>query len=478
MHNIALQFLDYCNTVILIYFVVTNLVYTVLMLLSLYAVSLHAKFARQKGYADIADSPVTPPVALIIPAFNEQDAIVQTVLSVLELNYPEKEVIVVDDGSTDGTIAQLVKQFQLTRMDLIYRPSLPAKLPTAFYFNPDRPELIVVSKPNGGKPDALNVGINMARSPYFCTVDADSLIERDALLRLIAPIVHSSVRTVVSGGVVRIVNGCTLREGRIAEIDLPKTWVERCQVVEYIRAFLFGRPGWNFLNATFIVSGAFCLMERDTTIQAGGFSTDTVTEDIDVIATIHHFMRENKRQYQMVFTTDPICWTEAPRSLSMLARQRRRWQLGLMQTVMKHNKMIWNPRFGLLGVFSMPFHAYIEAVGCVIEAFGTFLVPFSFIVGAMPLPLFLLIIFLAVGYGTLLSMGAVLLEETTLHRYPRLKHVVILMIYAIFENVGFRQIVTLFRAQGVFRYFTGLRKWEHVEHEGAAPRVAVARGQA
>jgi cellulose synthase/poly-beta-1,6-N-acetylglucosamine synthase-like glycosyltransferase len=219
-------------------------------------------------------------------------------------------------------------------------------------------------------------------------------------------------------------------------------------------------------------------MERDTTIQAGGFSTDTVTEDIDVIATIHHFMKENKRKYQMVFTTDPICWTEAPRTLSMLARQRRRWQLGLMQTVMKHNRMIFSPRFGALGMVSMPFHAYVEACGCVIEAFGTFLVPFSFIVGAMPLSFFLLIIFLAVGYGTLLSMGAVLLEETTLHRYPRLKHVLILMVYSIFENVGYRQILTLFRAQGVFRYFTGLRKWEHVEHEGATPRVAEARGQA
>jgi cellulose synthase/poly-beta-1,6-N-acetylglucosamine synthase-like glycosyltransferase len=162
----------------------------------------------------------------------------------------------------------------------------------------------------------------------------------------------------------------------------------------------------------------------------------------------------------------------------MLARQRRRWQLGLMQTVMKHNKMIWNPRFGLLGLFSMPFHAYIEAVGCVIEAFGTFLVPFSFIIGAMPWSLFLFIIFLAFGYGTLLSMGAVLLEETTLHRYPRLKHVLILMLYALLENFPYRQILAIIRAQGVFRYFTGLRKWEHVEHEGAAPRVAPARGRA
>ncbi len=468
--EILLRFLDYCNTVILTYFILTNLGYTFLMALSLYTVTQHSKYAQNRGYADIADSPVTPPVALIVPAHNEELAIVDTVMALLDLNYPEKEIIVVDDGSTDHTVNLLVDKFQLVRMDLIYREQVPAMKPFAFYFNPRLPELLVISKENGGKPDALNVGINMARSPYFCTVDADSIIERDALLRLMAPVLHSHVNTVVSGGVVRIANGCTLQQGKIVEIGLPKSWLEMCQVVEYIRAFMFGRPAWNFLGATFIVSGAFCMLHRETVIVAGGFSSDTVTEDIDIIATLHRHLREKGWKYQMVFTSDPICWTEAPHTLSMFARQRRRWQLGLMQTVMKNDDLIFNRKFGPLGFFSMPFHAYIEAMGCLIEAIGFwFIMPLGFIIGAIPAWLFFLFLFLAVGYGTLLSMGSVLLEEATLRRYPRLKDVLKLMAFAVIENLGYRQVLSLFRAQGVMRYFAGMRRWEKVEHRGIRP---------
>ncbi len=473
MHNAVLHFFDYMNAIILVYFLVTNVVYTVLMVFSLYTVTMHSQSAAHSSYADLLESPVTPPVALIVPAHNEEDAIVQTVMSLLEIQYPEKELIVVDDGSTDGTVQKLVDQFHLLKMDLIYRETAKCKAPTAFYYNPERPELIVLSKPNGGKADALNAGINMARSPYFCTVDADSIIEPQALLRLMAPVVESAVNTIVSGGVVRIANGCTLRNGRIVDVNLPKSWLERCQVVEYIRTFLFGRPGWNFLNATFICSGAFCLLHRETLLEAGGFSTDTVTEDIDVIATLHRFCKKNKRKYRMVFTTDPICWTEAPHTVGMLARQRRRWQVGLMQTVMKHNDMIFSPRYGLMGMLSMPFHAYIEALGCVIESFGTFLIPFTFLVGAMPFSLFVLLMFLAFGYGTLLSVGSVLLEETTLRRYPKVKDVLNMVLFAMIENVGYRQMVTFFRAQGVIRYFAGLQKWELVVHKGFENKVVV-----
>jgi len=471
MHSAWLHFFDYVNTIILVYFLVANAVYTVLMVISLYAVSLHSKFAAKIGYADLSDSPVTPPVALIVPAYNEQDAIVQTVESLLVLNYPEKEIIVVDDGSSDETAMRLIRHFQLQRMDLVYRPAIPAKAPFAFYHNAKIPELILLSKENGGKSDALNVGINMARSPYFCTVDADSIIEKDALLRLMAPIVHSNVNTIVSGGVVRIANGCTLENGQITEIHLPKSWIERCQVVEYIRTFLFGRPGWNFLDATFICSGAFCLLQKESVVLAGGFSTDTVTEDIDMIATLHEYMRRKKYKYRMVFTTDPICWTEAPHTLDMLARQRRRWQLGLIQTVMKHNHMIWNPRFGLMGMLSMPFHAYIEAIGCVVEAAGLILLPFSFLVGAMPFSLFLMLMFLAVGYGTLLSIGSVLLAEATVRRYPSYRDVLILLLFALIENFGYRQMVAFIRAHGVFQYFYGRRKWEAVVHKGLEPSL-------
>ncbi|MGI9101626.1 MAG: glycosyltransferase family 2 protein [Terriglobales bacterium] len=474
MHSFILHCFDYMNTVILIYFLVTNFMYTLLMVLSLYTVTLHAKFASRKKHEDLADSPVTPPVALIVPAFNEEHAITATVLSLMRLNYPEKEIIVVDDGSTDGTVQRLIEEFGLMRMDLIYRQSVPAKPVLAFYHNSRFPDLLVLSKENGGKSDAINAGINMARSGYFCTVDADSVIEGDALLRLMAPVVASPVNTVVTGGVVRIANGCKLQDGRIAEIALPNSWLERCQVVEYTRTFLFGRPGWNFLNATFITSGAFCLLHKQSVIDAGGMSTDTVTEDIDMVATLHRHFRKKGWKYRMVFTTDPICWTEAPRTLSMFARQRRRWQLGLVETVMKHNDMIFNYRYGALGLLSMPFHAYVEALGCVVEAIGLVLVPFSFLIGAMPFSLFLLILALAVGYGTLLSLGSVLLEETTVRRYPGLRHLLVLIGFAIIENFGYRQMVSIFRAQGVLRYAAGLRKWEKVVHTGIGAADAVA----
>jgi Glycosyltransferases, probably involved in cell wall biogenesis len=208
-------------------------------------------------------------------------------------------------------------------------------------------------------------------------------------------------------------NGCTVVDGKIREIDLPTSWLERCQIVEYMRTFLFGRPAWAFMNATFIASGAFCLLHRETVVLAGGYSSDTVAEDCDIIASVHEYLRNKKWKYRMVFTSDPVCWTEAPRTMSMLARQRRRWQLGLLQVVMKHNHMILNPKYGILGMVSMPFHAYIEAFGCVVETIGLILVPFSFIVGAMPLSLFLLLIFLAFGYGTMLSVASVLMQEST-----------------------------------------------------------------
>ena len=472
MTHLFFRFLEYANWVFLFYFLAANAVYTVLMSLSLYAVSLHSKFAAEKPYADMADSPVTPPVTLIVPAYNEENAIAHTVLSLLDLNYPEKEVLVVDDGSTDGTLARLIGHFRLRRVDIIYREVLKGAAVAGLYYNSEQPQLLVMSVEHGGKPGALNAAINMARSPYFCTVDADSIIEPDALLRLMAPVLQSSQNTVVSGGIVRIANGCTVEHGKITKIDLASKWLERCQTVEYIRTFLFGRPGWNALNATFITSGAFCLFHKQSVIEAGGFSRDTVTEDIDMIANLRRYLTNQKRKYRIVFTSDPICWTEAPATIKMLARQRRRWQLGLTQTVMKNFDMIFNPRFGTMGILSMPFHAFLEATGCVVEVCGTFLIPLSYILGAMPLSTFLLFLLLAIGYGTLFSMGSVLLEELTLRRYPSWKHVLILMSYAVIENLGYRQMVALFRAHGVLQYFFGRKRWEAVQHKGLGAQKA------
>jgi len=468
VHEFLSRVVYYADWVFIGYFIAANLGYTCLMALSLYSVSLHAKYASRKPYKDLADSPVTPPVAIVIAAYNEEKTILDTVLCVLGLNYLEKEIIVVDDGSTDGTLDRLIERFRLKRMDLIYREDIKTGAPVAFYHNPTFPQLTVVAAEHGGKPHALNTGINMARSPYFCTVDADCVIEKDALLRLMAPVVHSSEKVIVSGGIVRIANGCVLSDGRLQRVDLPRSWLELCQVVEYIRTFMFGRPGWNMLNGTFIASGAFCVLHRASAIGSGGFRDDTVTEDIDMIAAMRRYLVAQKETFRVVFTSDPICWTEAPRSLRMLARQRRRWQLGMTQTLWANRDMIFNPKYGATGVLSMPFHFFIEVIGCVVEALGTILVPLCLLVLHTPFWIFLLFLVLSIGYGTLLSMGSVVMEEITQGRYPKLRHVMTLMLYSVIENVGYRQIVTFFRAAGVLQAFRGRRwnRWEFVEHHG------------
>jgi cellulose synthase/poly-beta-1,6-N-acetylglucosamine synthase-like glycosyltransferase len=466
MRDLLLSSVWYVNVGFLTYFAVANLVYTVLMVLSLYRVALHSKYVASRGYTSFAQSPFTPPIALLVPAHNEEDAIVQTVHSVLDLNYARKEVVVIDDGSTDGTLQRLIDEFDLERIDLIYRRSVDASQPLACYRSRTLAELVVISIAHGGKSAALNVAVNVARAPYVCTVDADCVIERDALLRLVAPVMRFPQPTAVSGGIVRIANGCEIRNGRIQRIDLPKSWIERCQIVEYIRTFLFGRPGWAALNATFIASGAFCLLNKEAVIGAGGFNSDCVTEDIDILARIRRYLIAQNRDDRIVFTTDPICWTEAPRDLRMLARQRRRWQVGLVQTVLRNHDMVLNAKYGAAGLLSMPFHGYLEGFGAFLEASGTLLVPIFYLLGLLSFPHFAAFIFLAVGYGTLLSIGSIVLEEMTVARYPTNRHLWTLLMYGVLENVGYRQILAFFRAHGVIKYLCRSRKWEKVTHSG------------
>jgi cellulose synthase/poly-beta-1,6-N-acetylglucosamine synthase-like glycosyltransferase len=456
------------NVVIVSYFFLANGTYTLLMLMSLGSVWLHNRQLSYQGLDELRESAVTPPVTIIVPAWNEQTVIVDSVRSILRTDYPSLEVIVIDDGSTDGTLNGLITAFRLIKMDLIYRPRLLTTPIRGFYLNPRIPNLLIISKENGGKPDALNVGINVCRTPYFCTLDADCLLERDALLRLMRPIVRSPINTVASGGIVRILNGCEVQDGKVVKVQLPKTRIERFQVVEYLRSFLFGRTGWDLLGGTLIVSGAFAVFHRETVLETGGFQHETVTEDMDLIVQIHRWAVHHKRKIKMKFTSDPVCWTECPSTMRMLARQRRRWQLGLCQTLWKSSEMLFNSKFGVIGVLSFPFHLYVEGLGAVVEFLGYFMVPLALLFGMVPVTLFILFVVLSVVYGAFLSVGAVLLEELTYRRYPSLRDLITLLWYAVLENIGYRQLVLLFRVQGVFRFLTGFQKWEKVVHVGAA----------
>lgn len=455
------------NLIVFSYFFLGNGIYTILMLLSLRATWVHTRRLAYHGLDTLRHSPMTPPITIIIPAWNEQDVIVDSVRSALQADYPKLQVIVVDDGSTDVTLDRLTQSFALVQMDGAYHASIPTAPVRTSYINPAIPNLLVVSKVRGGKPDAINAGINLCRSPYFCNLDADCLLERDALLRLMDPIVNSTVETVVSGGIVRILNGCDTRNGRVLRVGLPRTWLERFQVVEYLRSFLFGRTGWNLLGGTLIVSGAFAVFHRATVIEAGGFCHDTVTEDMDMVVQLHQWAADHNRPIRISFTSDPVCWTECPSTLAMLAHQRRRWQLGLCQTLWKHSKILFGRKYGIVGWLSFPFHIYVEGLGAAVEFLGYFLIPLGLFLGMISPGLLLVFILLGFVYGGFLSVGAVLLEELTYRRYPRFKDLLALLAYAMFENIGYRQLVLYYRFQGVLKFLTGSRRWEKVAHVGA-----------
>jgi cellulose synthase/poly-beta-1,6-N-acetylglucosamine synthase-like glycosyltransferase len=459
------------NILLASYFVVGNGIYTLLMLISLVSVWLNNRRLAYEDLNSLRKSVVTPPVAIIIPAWNEEETIVETVRAALKTDYPSLEIIVVDDGSTDTTLDRLIRAFGLARMDFICRAQLPTERVRAIYQNPQLPQLQAITKERGNKSDALNAGINLCRTPYFCTLDADCVLERDALLRLMRPIIRSSVNTVASAGIVRILNGCEVLDGQVANVRLPTSWLQRFQVVEYLRTFLFGRTGWDFIKGTMVVSGAFAVFHRESVVEAGGFSADTVSEDMELVVRLRRWAVEHKRKIKTSFTSDPVCWADSPSSFRMLARQRRRWQLGLCQTLWRNSEMLFSPKYGAVGLLSYPFHLYVEALGAVVEFLGYLLVPIAFIVDATLPAVYIPFLVLGLTFATFLSVGSVVLEELTHRRYPSFRDFKILLLCALLENFGYRQLVLYFRFQGVVRFLTGLHKWEKVTHLGTVGAI-------
>lgn len=457
------------NVIILLYFILLNSTYLALLVVSIWNAVRHQRRLPYSYVERILQSLRTPPVSVLVPAYNEEKTIVQSVHSLLKLRYAALEVIVVNDGSTDGTLEVLRKAFALRPADIVYVPQLPAKPPRMIYLSADDPRLVVCDKPNGGKSDALNVGINLSRSPYFCAVDADAVLEPDALLRLMRPIVEDP-GVIASGGIVRVANGSVIREGQIAEVRLPHSVLEILQVVEYLRGFLFGRAGWSAGNSLLIISGAFGLFQKQLVLEAGGYRTDTVGEDMELVVRLHRRCQERKIAYGVVFVPDPVCWSEVPSSASSLRRQRKRWQKGLLEVVLLHHDILFRPRYGRIGMISFPHQAIMELLGPVVELSALLLVPLAWFLEVLSYAFFLYFFCFGLLFGALLSMGAVLIEEITYRRYNHIGDVARLIGFAILEHLGYRQLTQIWRLEGIWDYLHGRRAWESVRRVGFATR--------
>lgn len=442
----------------LAYFLAINLHYLALNLIASVTARRLYLAARFSPPVAVAGE-LHPPVSVLVPAYNEEETIVASVQSILQLRYPDFEVIVIDDGSRDATRDRLIETFDLRQAPATRDPQLPTAPIRAVYRSPRHPNLVLVEKENGGKADALNAGINQARMPLFCAVDADSVLQHDSLARITRPFLDDP-RTIAVGGDVRLANGCRVSGGFLESVGLPAKLLPRIQIVEYLRAFLFARLGWSPMNALLIVSGAFGLFRTAVVVEAGGYRTSTIGEDMDLVVRLHRHCRQLRRPYRITFVPDPVCWTEAPEDLRTLRHQRRRWQQGLMESLWTNRRLLFHPRGGAAGWLAFPAALLFEGLGPLLEIAGYLGLVVCWLAGAISGTMFAAFFFAAVGLGLLLSVGALLLEEVAFHRFPRPRDLGSLLAAAVLENIGYRQLTTLWQLEGLGRWLLGRpREW-------------------
>ncbi len=367
--------------------------------------------------------------------------------ALLMLDYPNLEVILVNDGSKDETMEVLKQSFELTPIYPIYQRKIETQPVIGLYVSRRYPHLVVVDKKNGGKADALNAALNLSTGKLVCVIDSDTLIEPDALQRMVRPFLLGE-KVLAAGGTIRVANGSNVERGRISSCHVPRTALAGFQTVEYLRSFLFGRLGWNRLRGNLIISGAFGLFWRDAVIAIGGYAHDTVGEDMEIVARLRCHGYDSKGPTQIAFIPDPVAWTEVPESCRILGRQRDRWHRGLAEVLWRHRDLMLNRRYGALGLVVFPAFVTIELLAPLIEALGLLGTIAGLAVGAVDVPFALCFFLFAYGYGVLLSMFALVMEEWSYHRYDDIRDRVVLVGWTLLENFGYRQLTVVWRLRG------------------------------
>lgn len=407
-----------------------------------------------------------PPISIIVPAYNEEKNIVQSVYSLISLDYPAFEVIIVNDGSKDNMLNELINAFELEPSERKYETILPYNQIHNIYVSKKIGRLVVVDKDNGGKADAQNAGISVSRMSLLCMVDADTILEPDGLLRMVQPFIDDPARTVAVGGSVMIANGSKISAGRLTRVAIRFNFLIYFQILEYLRAFLMARFAWSSVNTLTLISGAFGVFSRREVMAVGGYTKGSVGEDFDLVIKLHRYMLENKRDYRISFVPDAACWTEAPENLSGLARQRTRWQRGALEVYFRHQDIMLNRRYGRIGFIGMPMVFIIDVISPLLELFSYILFPIVYYFKAMTFEFLLSFIFMLFMYGIFVSLLAISLEQIHLGFLRKAKYIFILFLSSIVECFGYRQINTFWRIKAAWEYFSGNTAWGEMKRAG------------
>ncbi len=467
VNQVWLSILSLLGGLIIFYMAFVILFYFFLLMVSLIQLRKEYQLNDQEPYEDLVNLSYTKPVSILVPAYNESVGIIGSIRSLLSIEYSEYEVIVINDGSKDDTMEKLMNSFKLVKLNKVIHQKLQTKEVKAIYQSSIYSNLFVVDKENGGKADSLNAGINISHYPYFCSIDGDSILERDAFLKVMKPIIETDDEVIASGGSIRIANGCDIESGEIVKIRLSTKPLVVMQVIEYLRAFLMGRVGLSRHNLLLIVSGAFGVFSKHWVVEAGGYS-HTVGEDMELVVRLHRMIKERNLNKKIVYVPDPVCWTEAPESITFLRRQRSRWHRGLFESLWLHRKLLFNYKYGSIGFVSMPYFIFIEFLGPVIELLGYILMIVSLFVGGVYYEFAILFFLLSILYGSIYSMAAVVLEEWSLRKFPRVTDIIRLFLFSFTESLWYRPLTVLWRCEGIFHLIIRKKGWGDMVRKGVS----------
>jgi cellulose synthase/poly-beta-1,6-N-acetylglucosamine synthase-like glycosyltransferase len=464
-----IHFLNIANQALFWYYLASNIAYLAMLMIALKTSAMHQQRLRSYRLNWLKESPLAPPITIIAPAHNEEASIRVAVRNLLALDYPQLEVIVVNDGSKDRTFDELKEEFRLRPVRAVYVPQVKSAMVRGLYRSNADARLLVIDKEAGGsKADAVNAGLNAATSPYICVVDSDSVLERDALLRIMVPILTNPKRVIAVGGIIRVLNGSEIAGGQLRRVRLPQRGIEVIQVIEYLRAFLIGREAWAQGNMLMIISGAFGLFRTDLVRAVGGYRSRSIGEDIDLVARLHRHLLKQGADYEIRFVPDPMCWTEVPSDLESLGRQRARWQKGLLDVLWSNKDMLFRPQYGRIGCFALPYLWLFELFAPVVEILGLATIIAAACLGALSRGLFLQFLLFGYAFATVISIGSVLQEEITYKRYNDWKDVARLVSYCFFEHFPYRQLHMIWRLQGLWQFLRGDHAWHSPKRKGLA----------
>jgi cellulose synthase/poly-beta-1,6-N-acetylglucosamine synthase-like glycosyltransferase len=464
---------DFFNYGILLYSIVLLGFYLFIGLYAIGGIRRYLLSNRFTDYRMLAASPLAPGMSILAPAYNEAATVVDNVRSLLSIHYNNLEVIIINDGSKDDSLAKLITEYSLHKIDFFVNEQIPAKRVRGVYKsdNPVFHKLVVVDKENGGKADALNVGVNIAGKPYIVCIDVDCILEQDAILKMAKPFLEETRhRVIASGGVVRIANSCVIKNGRLEKVNLPDRFLPRVQTLEYIRAFLLGRMAWSRMNGLLLISGAFGAFEREIVIACGGYNHKTVGEDMELVVRMRRYMEEKKEPYKVTYIPDPLCWTEAPESYKILGRQRNRWTRGTIETLRFHKVMFFNPNYGLLGMLSYPYWLFFELLAPVVEFAGIMGFLLEALLGHLQWPVFFALLGFILSFGFLYSIFAILMEVLTYNQYNQTKDILRLGLTALLEPFLFHPFVVWSAIRGNIDLIRKKNSWGEMTRQGFAAK--------